>query len=222
MNSEADKVADKVKESTPGEQAYHHAYYITNRQTLSQRRRQRYLTDPKYREKVKRSAMARYQKNSEERKVERKQLTDEVAALETQISKLAKEAKGATPAKAEKLGTEIAELEMKLEEKGSTLQTGVRGYNRPRVKLVGDKDVLVHCVSEFADRVGRDVQTITAWEQNGIIPPPTVTDEMSRRWYSDPHIEFIADVAEEFRANGGRNLGEFKELVWKKWKKANG
>jgi DNA-binding transcriptional MerR regulator len=215
--------SDKAtKESTPGEQAYHAAYYVANRQTLSQRRRQRYLTDPQYREKVKRSAMARYQKNSEERKVERERVMSEVADLEAQISKLVKEAKGATPAKSEKLNTEIAELEMKLEDKGSTLQTGVRGYNRPRVKLVGDKDVLVHCVSEFADRVGRDVQTITAWEANDIIPPPTVTDEMGRRWYSDPHIEFIAEVADDFKRSGGRNLAEFKELVSKKWKKANG
>jgi len=215
--------SDKAtKESTPGEQAYHAAYYVANRQTLSQRRRQRYLTDPAYREKVKRSAMVRYQKSSEDRKSERERVMSEVADIEAQISKLSKEAKGATPAKAEKLNTEIAELEMKLEDKGSTLQTGVRGYNRPRVKLVGDKDVLVHCVSEFADRVGRDVQTITAWEANSIIPPPTVTDEMGRRWYSDPHIEFIAEVAEEFRASGGRNLADFKELVGKKWKKANG
>jgi DNA-binding transcriptional MerR regulator len=89
----------------------------------------------------------------------------------------------------------------------------VRGNNFPRVMAIEGKDVLVHGVSEFASRVGRNVQTITAWENKGIIPEPTVRDELGRRWYTEEHMDFIASLAREYRSNGGRSLNDFKELI---------
>lgn len=89
----------------------------------------------------------------------------------------------------------------------------VRGNNFPRVTEVDGKDVLVHGVSEFATRVGRNVQTITAWEAKGIIPPPSVKDDLGRRWYTEEHMDFVASLAREFRSQGGRSLSEFKELI---------
>jgi DNA-binding transcriptional MerR regulator len=89
----------------------------------------------------------------------------------------------------------------------------VRGNNFPRVMEIDGKDVLVHGVSEFASRVGRNVQTITAWEAKGIIPAPTVKDDLGRRWYSVEHMDFIASLAREYRSNGGRSLNDFKELI---------
>ena len=45
---------------------------------------------------------------------------------------------------------------------------------------------------------------------------------MGRRWYSETHMNFIAELVEKFRSVGGRNLTDFKELVWKSWKKSKG
>lgn len=98
-------------------------------------------------------------------------------------------------------------------------ESPVRGYNRPRVMQLGGKDILVHSVKEFADKVGRNVQTITAWEEGKVIPPPTVVDEMGRRWYSESHIERISDLSKAFRTNGGRSLSEFKGFIQTKLKK---
>jgi DNA-binding transcriptional MerR regulator len=89
----------------------------------------------------------------------------------------------------------------------------VRGNNFPRVAKIDGEDVLVHGVSEFASRVGRNVQTITAWENKGIIPPPTVKDELGRRWYTEKHMDSIASLARDYRAQGGRSLKDFKELI---------
>jgi hypothetical protein len=88
-----------------------------------------------------------------------------------------------------------------------------RGYNKPRVLHVDGRDMLVRSVREFADRVGRDVQTITLWEQQSIIPKPTVVDEIGRRWYADAHIELVARVAASFWREGGRSKDGLKRRV---------
>jgi len=106
----------------------------------------------------------------------------------------------------------------RIEKRGSATSES-RGYNRPRLLMVNGKETLVHCVSEFADRVGRNVQTVTVWEQKGIIPPPTVVDEMRRRWYSETHMNLIASVAQDFHKQGGRSLEAFGDWVKKEWKK---
>jgi hypothetical protein len=46
----------------------------------------------------------------------------------------------------------------------------VRGHNRPITKTIDGEEMLLHSISEFASRVDRNVQTITTWEQKGIIP----------------------------------------------------
>lgn len=159
------------------EKQYFQTYYVEHRDQISQKRRQRYQTDPAYREEVKRRAMARYE--------------------------------------------ELRQKKLK-EQSKNPREPEVRGFNRPRVMQVAGQDVLVHCVSAFAERVGRDVQTITAWEQNGIIPKPTVVDEMGRRWYSEDHMDFIAALAHEYRSGGGRDLSDFKDMVDKEWKRHKG
>lgn len=88
-----------------------------------------------------------------------------------------------------------------------------RGRNKPREEVIGGMTVELFSVSEFADRVDRNVQTITKWEQDKVIPPPTWVDDYGRRWYSEDHMDRIASAALEFRARGGRRLEDFKSLV---------
>lgn len=221
----------KEKKGTEGEKkeakGYHHSYYLTNRSTLSERRRKRYASDPRYHRKVKTRAMSRYRQVRGEKLKERATLLGGIEILNREAGKLQREInelklESAASPRLPKLEEQHRNLVAAIEEKNRELGPGVRGYNRPRVMSVDGQDILVHCVSEFADRAGRDVQTITAWEQNKIIPPPTVTDEMGRRWYSESHMNFVAGLVEKFRSTGGRNLAEFKELVRKEGKKVKG
>lgn len=88
-----------------------------------------------------------------------------------------------------------------------------RGRNKPRTHEIDGVETTMFSVSEFADRVDRNVQTITKWEQERVIPPPTLIDEYGRRWYSEEHMDSIAAAALEFRARGGRRLEDFRALV---------
>lgn len=92
-------------------------------------------------------------------------------------------------------------------------ERGRRGYNHPKVVRVDGKDVLVHCVKAFADRVGRNVQTIRAWEERKVIPAPTFVDGRNRRWYSDAHIEGVARAVARFAAAGALGLSILTKLV---------
>lgn len=205
---------------------YYHGYYVTNRDSLSAKRKEKYASDPAYHKQVKRRAMNRYKELREQKLKERERVQAEIALLNREAGKLLREINdikinNPTSTRLPKLEEQHRNIVAAIEGKNRELGPGVRGYNRPRVMAVDGQDSLVHCVSEFADRVGRDVQTITAWEQNKIIPMPTVTDEMGRRWYSETHMNFVAGLVERFRSAGGRNLDEFKELVWKEWKKVS-
>lgn len=210
---------------------YFHSYYSTHRDELSQKRRRRYRTDPQYQEEVKRRAMERYREQCELKLKEKDRLLSQVDDFNIKIAGLRKEllplrAK-AEPSSSDiekitKIENEMAFFRREVESRLKMAEPGVRGFNRPRVMQVEGQDVLVHCVSEFAHQVGRDVQTITAWEADHIIPPPTVVDEMGRRWYSETHMALLAGVAEKFRSEGGRNLADLKGLVWKEWKKRKG
>lgn len=225
----------KDKKGTEGEKAtegknpkeYYHGYYLENRNALSEKRKKKYTSDRLYRAEVRERAMNRYKELRGQKLKVREGLQKEIEMLNREAGKLQKEINqlridNATSTRLPKLEEQHRNLMVAIEEKNRILGPGVRGYNRPRVMSVDGQDILVHCVSEFADRVGRDVQTITAWEQNKIIPAPTVTDEMGRRWYSDGHMNFVAGLVERFRSSGGRNLAEFKELVGKEWKKVKG
>jgi hypothetical protein len=96
----------------------------------------------------------------------------------------------------------------------------IRGYNKARIFQVDGRNVLVRSVREFADRVGRDVQTIKAWEEKGVIPPPTVVDELRRRWYAEAHIELLARVARSYWSEGGRSNEGLKERIRAAWEEA--
>ena len=100
-------------------------------------------------------------------------------------------------------------------------ESRTRGGNRPRVARVGNRYVEVHGVSEYAARVGRDVQTISAWEGREIVPPPTVIDEHGRRWYSAVHMDAVAAEVARFDDEGGRHLVELKQRVWGVWGKTH-
>lgn len=163
--------AEKAKAT---QKAYYDTYYAENKVAISNRRKARYNSDAKYREKAQSRAMERH------------------IEMKTQRQK-------SSPASSD------------------PLSHGARGYNKPRVMTIGGKPVLVRGVAEFADRIGRDVQTITVWEQNKVIPPPTGKDELNRRWYSDNHIEFIRGMVMDFQASGSRRLAEFRAMVLKKW-----
>jgi len=89
----------------------------------------------------------------------------------------------------------------------------VRKYNHPRVVLVGGKTVLYYCVGEFADGVGRNVQTITQWEDKKVIPAPTMVDRVGRRWYSEVHMDAVADAVEKYDKGGRRSLSVLKQIV---------
>lgn len=133
-----------------------------------------------------------------------------------EVRKLARERALERYRKARKLRIE------RLVEAGLPVGPGVRGVNKPRMMDVGGKMTLVRCVSEFAKCIDRDVQTITVWENGRIIPPPTGCDDLNRRWYSDAHIAFIAQMVRTFANTGNRRLADFKEMVWKEWKKVTG
>lgn len=99
------------------------------------------------------------------------------------------------------------------ERAGSPEPPRTRGRNKPQEVVADGETITVFSVSEFADRVDRNVQTITKWEQERVIPPPTWIDEYGRRWYSEDHMDTIAAAALEFRARGGRRLEDFRALV---------
>ena len=182
-STNGDKAAatEQPKTSPEAQRAYHADYYLKHQKEISERRKKRYESDPKYRKRAQRRAMIRHKA----------------------IQKAKKEARGP-----------IAPT--------NPLSHGARKYNKPRVMTIGGKPVLVRGVAEFADRICRDVQTITVWEQKQIIPPPTGTDELNRRWYSDSHIEFIRNQVVAFQASGSRRLADFGALVQKEWVKAGG
>jgi hypothetical protein len=89
----------------------------------------------------------------------------------------------------------------------------VRKYNLPRVVPVGGKTCLYHCVRKFADAVGRNVQTITQWENKGVIPKATMVDDKGRRWYSEAHMAAVASAVKRYDEMGERDLDLLKRLV---------
>lgn len=88
-----------------------------------------------------------------------------------------------------------------------------RGYNIPKIVLIDGEQVRVHSVKEFADRVGRNVQTIRSWETKGVIPSATFVDERGRRWYSERHMDIIARTYQAIIEKGGTDIASFKALV---------
>lgn len=73
--------------------------------------------------------------------------------------------------------------------------------------------VTVHSVAEFASRLARNVQTVTMWEQRGVLPPPTLVDEIGRRWYAEAHMNTASALVHQFHADGGRSLSELRKFI---------
>lgn len=96
----------------------------------------------------------------------------------------------------------------------------VRRYNHPRVVVVDGETQLFHCVREFADRVGRNVQTITKWEAMEVIPTPPMVDKAGRRWYSEKHMTAIASAVGKYDKAGRRDLALLKDMVQAEFDKA--
>ncbi len=92
-----------------------------------------------------------------------------------------------------------------------------RGYNIPKVVPIDGEDVRVHCVKEFADQIGRRVQTIRSWEAKGVIPPPTVVDDRGRRWYSEKHMAAVEKAQDKFIEKNAVSLEDFKAMVEKEF-----
>lgn len=96
----------------------------------------------------------------------------------------------------------------------------VRRYNHPRVVMVDGETQLFHCVREFADRAGRNVQTITKWESMEVIPPPPMVDKAGRRWYSEAHMDAIARAVTKYDKSGRRDLSLLKDMIQAEFDKA--
>lgn len=88
-----------------------------------------------------------------------------------------------------------------------------RGFNRPRAFPIGGKLILCRSAADAASRIGCKTQTLRVWEKEGIIPPPTIRDELRRRWYSEDYIAFLAEQLRLWREKS-RVLAEFKRAVW--------
>ena len=165
-NNAGDKNEERVGSDVAN--AYYASWYSAHKTELADKRKQRYHSDPKYRQEVLDRSKKRYQTLRQK--------------------KLSERAKNPEPPR-------------------------TRGRNKPQTKTVDGIEVDLFSVSEFADRVDRNVQTITKWEQDRVIPPPTWIDEYGRRWYSDDHMDIVASTALEFRARGGRRLEDLRALV---------
>ena len=96
----------------------------------------------------------------------------------------------------------------------------VRSRNHPRVVVVDGETQLFHCVREFAERVGRNVQTITKWEAAEVIPAPPMVDKAGRRWYSEHHMDTIAKAVAKYDKSGRRDLSLLSDFVQAQFNKA--
>jgi len=96
----------------------------------------------------------------------------------------------------------------------------VRSRNHPRVVVVDGETQLFHCVREFAERAGRNVQTITKWEAAEVIPKPPMVDKAGRRWYSETHMDIIAKAVAKYDKSGRRDLSLLTDFVEAEFEKA--
>jgi len=92
-----------------------------------------------------------------------------------------------------------------------------RGYNIPKVVPIDGVDVRVHCVKEFADKLGRRVQTIRSWESKEIIPSPTFVDDRGRRWYGEEYMDAVEKAHKKFIEKNAVRLEDFKAMVEKEF-----
>jgi len=109
-------------------------------------------------------------------------------------------------------------LEKERRESGWTRKA--RGFNRPRVMQIHGKDVLLYSPGEFAHQAGVSAQTIGVWEDREVLPPPTIRDELHRRWYSAEYVKKVSAIVREFKTTGGMRLSALKAMLDKALGKA--
>jgi hypothetical protein len=90
-----------------------------------------------------------------------------------------------------------------------------RGWNKPRVVLVKDGHLLLYSLGEFAARLHVDRQTVIGWERKGLLPAPTVTDDLKRRWYSEAYMDTVSGAVWSLRAAGEWGHEKLKAAVAK-------
>lgn len=117
--------------------------------------------------------------------------------------------------KAKALGKHREKREKQLAERKPGWKPKKRGYNKPRVMQLHGKDLFLHSPAEFADLAGVTVQTLSLWEERSVLPPPTIRDEIGRRWYEQHFMKRVAAVVREFKSKGGMRLAALKALIAK-------
>ena len=90
-----------------------------------------------------------------------------------------------------------------------------RGLNRPKTMQFEGRSVIVHSPRAFADLLGITVQSLTKWEEDGILPPPFHRDEKNHRWYPGDRMARIAAIVKDFKVQGGRRLADLKAQIAK-------
>lgn len=96
-------------------------------------------------------------------------------------------------------------------------------FDGRRMKLipVGKSSVCVYLGKLLADAIGVTTMTISLWNKEGVIPPPSFQGSDGRRWYTKPYIELMRNcVRQHYR--GLYRLEDFKELTWAEYKKIQG
>ena len=92
-------------------------------------------------------------------------------------------------------------------------------YLRPKIVQIDGKDVVVHSIGEFADRIGYTIATLKNWETLGVLPRATAVDDNGRRWYSEKFMVWFDSTIECFRGEEWE-LDTFMDKVLSEHKEA--
>lgn len=171
--------------------SYFKRYYAAHRVAIAEKRHAKYHSDPAHRAEVLRRSAERYAQ------IRAKHLTS-VASHPKPPNVRGRN----RPDERAVAGGEICD------KRGCCKGPGAHDHG-PEVR----RWVTLHSVSEFAARLARNVQTVTMWEQRGVLPEPTRIDEIGRRWYSVAHMDGAAALVHQFHADGGRSLSELRAFV---------
>lgn len=64
-------------------------------------------------------------------------------------------------------------------------------YLRPKLVVIGGKEVLVMSLGVLADALGVTGEAVTLWVRDGVVPPATWVDSIGRRWFSATYIKVL-------------------------------
>ena len=171
------------------ERTYFKKWYEKNKKILSAKRKKKWREDPEYRRK----------------NLERKQLSR--AKEKARCEEMKEEALGRLIALLEEDGMSNAMISKAI----GYLPQGSRGY--PRVQDVDGSYLVVYPMGYLCVRLARTGQTVRLWHQKDILPPATLTDGQSWRWYSWDYLQACAAAAKKVRESGAWSLKKFKEAL---------